>query len=230
MNALKSLAAAALLAALAGPALAQEPPAAAGSPPASAFIEAQPENSYLAKDVLIGAKVQGSDGKIIGDIEDVILNDWNRVQGVIMGTGGFLGIAEKRVGVSLGALEFREENGKRIVVLPGVNREMLKTVAEFKRAEPQKTLLERAMEKARELTDKSTETAKEAYEKAKKEAGPAFEKAKEAAGQAYEKTKEAAGEAYEKSKEAAGKAYNKAKEAAEETMKKEEAPATPPSQ
>lgn len=202
MKLLKSLAAACMVAALAAPALAADPEAAASAVPPNTFIESQPEAHYLAKDVLIGAKVQGSDGKIIGDIEDVILNDWNRVQGVIMGTGGFLGVAEKRVGVNLGALEFQEKDGKRVVVLPNVTRETLKSVAAFQRAEPKKSLLERAMEKARELTDKSTETAKDAYEKAKEQAGPALEKAKEAAGQAYEKTKEAAGQAYDKAKEA----------------------------
>lgn len=202
--------------ALASPSLAQDAKTTATQVPPNTFIESQPESHYLAKDVLIGAKVEGADGKIIGDIEDVILNDWNRVQGVIMGTGGFLGIAEKRVGVSLGALEFQEKNGKRVVVLPNVTQEVLKSVPEFKRAEPKKSLLQRAMEKARELTDKSAETAKEAYEKAKEQAGPTFEKAKEAAGKAYEQTKEAAGEAYQK-----------AKEAAEGALKKEEGTAPP---
>ncbi len=215
MKLLKTFAAALVVAAFAGPTLAADPAADGAAIPPNTFIESQPEAHYLAKDVLIGAKVQGSDGKIIGDIEDVILNDWNRVQGVIMGTGGFLGVAEKRVGVNLGALEFQEKDGKRVVVLPNVNREMLKGVSAFKRAEPKKSLLERAMEKARELTDKSTESAKDAYAKAKEKAGPALEKAKEAAGSAYEKTKEAAGKAYEKTKEAAGKAYEKAKEAAQ---------------
>lgn len=220
-----SLVAAAAALLLASPVLAASPESGATQAPANTFIDSQPEAHYLAKDVLIGAKVEGADGKIIGDIEDVILNDWNRVQGVVMGTGGFLGIAEKRVGVNLGALEFQSRDGKRVIVLPGVTRETLKAVPEFKRAEPKKSLLERAMEKARELTDKSAETAKEAYEKAKENAGPAMEQAKEAAGKAYETTKEAAGKAYETTKEAAGKAYEKAKEAAEGALKKEGEPA-----
>ncbi|MBU1211026.1 MAG: PRC-barrel domain-containing protein [Alphaproteobacteria bacterium] len=210
---------------LAAPALAQAPVADTAPLPANTFIDAQPEANYLAKDVLIGAKVEGSDGKIIGDIEDVILNDWNRVQGVVMGTGGFLGIAEKRVGVNLGSLEFQDRDGKRVVVLPGVTQETLKAVPEFKRAEPKKSLLERAMDKARELTDKSSETAKEAYQKAKEQSGPALEQAKEAAGKAYESTKEAAGKAYETTKDAAGKAYEKAKEAAEGALNKDAPPA-----
>lgn len=214
MKLTRSLLAAVAALVLAAPALAQDKAEkAAASVPPNTFIESQPEAHYLAKDVLIGSKVEGADGKIIGDIEDVILNDWNRVQGVIMGTGGFLGIAEKRVGVSLAALEFQEKDGKRVVVLPNVTQEVLKGVAEFKRAEPKKSLLQRAMEKARELTDKSSETAKDAYNKAKESAGPALEQAKEAAGKAYEQTKDAA-----------GKAYEKAKEAAEGAMSKEEAP------
>lgn len=217
----KSLLAAAAALLLASPVYAETPAAETAPLPANTFIDAQPEANYLARDVLIGAKVEGADGKVIGDIEDVILNDWNRVQGVIMGTGGFLGIAEKRVGVNLGALEFQDRDGKRVVVLPGVTQEMLKTVPEFKRAEPKKSLLERAMEKARELTDKSSETAKEAYQKAKEQTAPALEQAKEAAGKAYETTKEAAGKAYETTKDAAGKAYEKAKEAAEGALKKE---------
>lgn len=213
--------------AMALPAVAQEATDAAAPAPPNTFIESQPEAHYLARDVLIGAKVQGDDGKIIGDIEDVILNDWNRVQGVVMGTGGFLGVAEKRVGVQLGALEFQEKDGKRVVVLPGVTQATLNGIPEFQRSEPKKSLLERAMEKARELTDKGTETTKSVYEKAKEQAGPTYEKAKDAAGKAYESTKDAATKAYESTKEAAGKAYERAKEAAGEAMKKDEgAPAT----
>ncbi|MDX2258948.1 MAG: PRC-barrel domain-containing protein, partial [Hyphomicrobiaceae bacterium] len=213
-NIMKTAVLALAVASLSAPAFAQGAAAPAAPAAGNTFIESQPQAHYLARDVLIGAKVQNSEGKIIGDIEDIILNDWNRVQGVIIGTGGFLGIAEKRVGVALGALEFREEAGKRVIVLPGVTKESLTAVKAFERAEPQKSLLERAMEKARELADKTTETTKEAYEKAKEGAGPAYEKAKEAAGQAYEKTKEAAGQAYEATREAATKAYEKAKDAA----------------
>lgn len=195
MSALKRTLATIAMLAMIGPAIAQDKPAL--TMPPNTFIDAQPEAHYLAKDVLIGAVVQNTEGKIIGDIEDIILNDWNRVHGVVIGTGGFLGIAGKRIGIRLSALEFRETDGKRIIVLPNVSKEMLTAVAPFVRAEPKRSLLERAMEKARELTDKSTEAAKEAYEKAREEAGPAYEKARETATKAYEKAKEAAAQVYE---------------------------------
>ncbi|HRY06509.1 MAG TPA: PRC-barrel domain-containing protein [Hyphomicrobiaceae bacterium] len=171
--------------------------------PESLFIDHQSEEQYLAKDLLIGAKVQDENGKIIGDIEDLVLNDWNRVEGVVMGTGGFLGVAEKKVGVKLSALKFIEKDGKTIVTIPGVNAELLKAVEPFQRAKPKKSLLDRAMEKAKELTDKSAVTAKDAYEKAKDKAGPAYEAAKEKAKETYDAAKETAKEAYDKAKEAA---------------------------
>jgi len=205
MTFVKLIIAAVLAVGLAMPAVAQDEkaPAATVETPPNTFLNAQAPEQYLAKDVLIGSKVQNSEGKIIGDIEDIVLNDWNRVVGVVMGIGGFLGVAEKRIGVQLGALKFEDKDGKTVVTLPNVTQATLKAVPAFERMQPKKSLLEKAMEKARELTDKGSVTAKEAYEKAKEQAGPAYEKAKEAAGQAYEKAKDAAGQAYEKAKEAA---------------------------
>ncbi len=179
------------------------PASAQEATPDSLFIDAQHEDQYLAKDLLIGAKVQDENGNIIGDIEDLVLNDGNRVEGVVMGTGGFLGVAEKKVGVKLSALKFVEKDGKTVVTLPGMNAELLKGVEAFKRAKPKKSLLERAMEKAKELTDKSSVTAKDAYEKAKEKAGPAYEAAKEKAKEAYGSAKEAVKETVDKAKEAA---------------------------
>ncbi len=174
------------------------------------FIAAQGANQYLAKDELIGAKIYDDAGKIIGDIEDVILSDYNVVQGVIIGTGGFLGIAEKKIGVQLSALKDKQVDGKTVVSLPGVTNEVLEATPAFKRGKPKKSLLERAAEKAKELTDKTTETSKDAYEKAQ----PSIDKAKEATAKAYEKAKEAAGSAYEKAKEAASPETTPAEEPA----------------
>lgn len=158
------------------------------------FMNAQNTDQHLAKDTLIGAKVYGKDGTIIGDIEDLILSDGNTVVGVIIGTGGFLGLAEKRVGVDLSALTSSDKDGK--ISLPVSHEDLVATPA-YQRAMPKKSLLERAKEKAQELKDKTTETSKDAYEKAK----PTIDEAKEKAGEVYEKAKEKAGEAYEKAKE-----------------------------
>jgi hypothetical protein len=189
------------------------------------FIGAQSQDQYLAKDQLIGAKVHGPDGKIIGDVEDLIINEYNQVIGVVMGTGGFLGLAEKKVGLRLGALKFDETDGKTVVSLPEATAANLADAPAFERVRPKKSLLERAQEKARELSDKTTATTKDAVEAAK----PKIEEAKEKAKEAIERAKEAAQPAIEKAKEAAEDAKQAVEEAVEAAKEaaKEVAPPAP---
>lgn len=202
--------------------------------PAGVFTNAQTSDQYLAKDQLIGAKVHGADGKIIGDIEDLIINDYNLVTGVVMGTGGFLGVAEKKIGVNVQALKFGEKDGKPEISLPEATPEVLAAVQAYERMQPKKSLLERAKEKAQELTDKSTASAKSAAEGAKPTLDSAVEKTKET----YEKAKEAAKpmldtatektkEAYEKAKDAAGSAVDSAKKAIDDATAPAPAPEAP---
>ena len=185
------------------------------SAPASTFIAEQKMTEYLANDRLIGAKVKGPDGKIIGDIEDLILNSDGQVVGAIMGVGGFLGIGEKKVAVLTKALSLEVTDGKMAVTMPAATKDALSAAPPYKRVNPPKGFLQRAVEKGQELKDKSSVTAKDAVDAAKDKAGPAMEKAKEKAGEAYDKAKDAAGEAMDKAKEAAKAAADKAGEAAE---------------
>ncbi len=184
--------------------------------PTDVFLATQGADQYLARDLVLFGKVQNADGQIIGDIEDLILNTDNQVVGVVMGTGGFAGFGEKRIAVRLSALHIKNEDGKVTIVLPEATKEVLDALPAFKRTKPPKSLLDRAIERARELTDKSSVTAKDAYEKAKKEAGPALEKAKESAKEAYEKAKQEATPALEKAGEVAKGAYDGARNALEE--------------
>jgi ribosomal 30S subunit maturation factor RimM len=166
--------------------------------PKGVFVKGQAPGQFLAKDRLIGAKVHNKDGAIIGDIEDLIVAGNNQIVGVIMGTGGFLGAGEKKVGVQLGALQFTQKDGKQYVSLPFATKEVLAALEPYKRAEARKTLIERGKEKAQELTDKTKETAKDAAVVVKEKAGPAYEKAKESAGAAIDRAKEAVKPAEEK--------------------------------
>ena len=178
--------------AISAPAFAQQkaPEAAKVQIPTNVFYKGQSATQYLLKDKILGAKVQDKDGKIIGDIEDVIMSTSNEIEGVIMGVGGFLGAGEKRIGVRYAALKFERKDGKTIVSMPAATKEVLAAIEPFKRAEPAKTLVERAKEKAKELTDKTKETA-----------GPAAQKASEIGKAAVDKTKEVGGAAVEKGKQ-----------------------------
>lgn len=177
------------------------------------FVPTQSDSEYLAKDHLIGAKVHGADGTIVADVEDLIVNDQNQVVGVVMGTGGYFGWAEKKVGVSLTSLNFEEKDGKLVVSLPDLTKEKVDAAPEFVRKKPAKSLFERASEKINEFSDKSK---------------PQIDEAKKQAQEALDAAKEAAGPALEKAKEAVSGAIDSAKEAVDTTG--EPAPAAPPAE
>lgn len=175
------------------PAYAQQKPATpaptASVPiPRGVFFRGQVDGQILSSDNLIGAKIHGTDGKIIADIEELILSSDLRVEGVIIGTGGFLGTGEKRVGLRFSALRFGPE-GK--ITVPELTKEVIAALPAYERKTPRKTLLERASEKAREITDRSMETAKPTIDHASEAAKEAYDKASEAAKGAYDKAKDA---------------------------------------
>lgn len=236
-----SLAAAIALAA-ALPAVAQQtaPPAAVAIPK-GVFFKGQSQGQMLARDRLLGLSVHNAAGQIIGDVEDLIVGPGNEIQGVVMGTGGFFGAGEKRIGVRISAIQISTKDGKTVLTLPAATKEVLSALEPYKRAEPRRTLADRARDKAQELTDKTKdsagpayeqakEKAKQAYESAREQAGPAYEQAKEKAKQAYESAREQAGPAYERAKVAAKEAYDKTLQAAREAYDKAtEKPAEPAS-
>jgi sporulation protein YlmC with PRC-barrel domain len=172
----------------------------AGSLPALAddtfFAEQQP-TEYLAKDRLIGVNVHDKDGKVIGDIEDLVVDEDNKIVGAIIGVGGLLGVGEKKVAVRLPALSIESTDKGIVITMPAATKDALTAAPAYKRISPPKGWLQRAAEKGEELRDKS---------------GPAYEKAKAAAKEAYASAKEKAGPAIEKAKQEAQDAIAKAKE------------------
>ncbi len=123
----RSLAAAALAAVLAIPAVAQQalqPPAmpdmndtAAGTPDGSmmtahiaatkqqaGFIQNQRADDWRGSK-LIGASVYGPDNSSIGEINDVLIGNNGAVRAVVVSVGGFLGIGEKNVALPFEGLD-----------------------------------------------------------------------------------------------------------------------------
>lgn len=155
---------------LAGPALAQKAPE-AGKPaatiPIGVFFKAQKQGEIIARDRLIGVKVTGKDGQPLGEIEDLLLDPESKVIGVLMGVGGVLGVGEKQVAVRIGALKFTQADGKTLASLPQVTKETLAAVGPYERLVPQKTLLQKASDAAKEGAKKAQEAASAVAQKAK---------------------------------------------------------------
>lgn len=68
-------------------------------PAAEGAGAAQPRPGGLRGSKIIGLPVVGMDHVRVGSIDDVLIGDGGRVEAVIIGVGGFLGIGEKLVAV-----------------------------------------------------------------------------------------------------------------------------------
>jgi PRC-barrel domain len=128
-----------LSSALAVPALAQkkeEPKkdAAKVTIPKDTFFKGQTAGQYLAGEQFIGAKVTNKDGQTIGTISDLIVGSGEKIEGVVLGVGGFLGVGEKKVGVRIGALKITRSDGKLAISLPVATKEMLGALEPYQRA------------------------------------------------------------------------------------------------
>jgi len=189
------------------------------------FLTSQTDSEYLAKDHLIGAKVHGPDGKIVADVEDLIITGENQIVGVVMGTGGYFGFAEKKIGVPLSALKFEEKDGAITVSLPDATKEALDAAPAYERKQPAKSLFQRAKEKVNELSDKTKSSTEDAYEKAK----PTIDEAKQKASEAYDKAKDAVSGAVDAAKDAYDNAGKSAETPPAETSPspQQSAPANP---
>jgi sporulation protein YlmC with PRC-barrel domain len=170
-----SVAAAAAIA-ISIPAIAQQkvpdatPPAPVAKPiviPNGVFYKGQQVDQYSAKERLIGAKVVTKAGEPVGDIEDLIMaSGAHKIDTVIIGVGGVLGVGEKKIGVAHKALVFGMKDGKRTVTLD-TTKEVLGAVQPYKYAEAPKTLLQKAGEATKEAAKKAGDATKGAVEKAK---------------------------------------------------------------
>ena len=77
--------------------------------------DAKDKSGVLKASELIGMKVQGSDGKNLGKIRDLVIGPDGAVRYAVLDFGGFLGIGDKYFAVPWDALQ-RTQNGKQIAL------------------------------------------------------------------------------------------------------------------
>ncbi len=81
-------------------------------------------------DALIGKTVYGRDNNKIGEVDDVILDSSGKAKQLVIGSGGFLGIGEKKVAVEYNTANWDQAQNR--INLSGLSREDVKAMAEFK--------------------------------------------------------------------------------------------------
>jgi hypothetical protein len=94
------------------------------------LIMLQDEDSFLASD-LTGATVYSPDNEAIGDVNDVLVSRDGKVEGIVVGVGGFLGIGEKDVAIEMSKIKMAEaQDGIKLVL--DTTKEELAAAPEFK--------------------------------------------------------------------------------------------------
>lgn len=139
---MRVLSAALLACIIASPvAIAQVPantPSAAAAPIAAA-------GKWRASKV-IGVNVYNEQNEKIGDISDVIIDSTGKVDGAVIGVGGFLGMGEHNIMVPMDKIKFSNEAGKTTTgstssgtkqwypdrAVLNANKDQLKALPEFK--------------------------------------------------------------------------------------------------
>jgi hypothetical protein len=139
------------------PALAQQaepppPPAAApgtGAAPAEAPepVPEQAEHQVRAESLLGVDVSNGQD--TIGEVADLIVTQDGRVEAIVVGVGGFLGVGQKRVALAWDSIELTEQDGER-VILVAATREQLEGMPAFKTLE-EKQAEEAALRQQQEM-------------------------------------------------------------------------------
>ena len=83
-----------------------------------------------AKKQILDKAVNSSSGEKIGEVEDLIITPEKAVSYAIVGTGGFLGIAQHDVAIPVGQLKLEGDK----LMLPGATKEGLKALPKFEYA------------------------------------------------------------------------------------------------
>ncbi len=101
------------------------------------FIDQKASGQRLASN-LIGMTVRGPGDEILGEIDDVVVDESGRVVGTVIGVGGFLGVGEKDVAVPYETMSFMGSGDDAHAVL-NKTKDQLKAAPTFKAEEPATT-------------------------------------------------------------------------------------------
>jgi sporulation protein YlmC with PRC-barrel domain len=75
---------------------------------------------------LIGSAVQNPAGETIGDVNEVLLDSNGKVNAVVVGVGGFLGMGEREVAIAFGALHMTRSDDGRTMIMIDATKDTLK--------------------------------------------------------------------------------------------------------
>jgi len=99
-------------------------------PPDMTFIEVQEEAQFLADEEVIGKDVVNVMDEEVGTIADLVMDQEQKLVGVVLSVGGFLGLGAKSVAIPVDQIEFpAPDQPARLLV--AVTEEQLKNAPDF---------------------------------------------------------------------------------------------------
>ena len=125
---LKHIVLAAMLTGGAAAAYAQQPQQAA-SPPASAIDSKAAPAATADTRKLIGRNIKNAEGETIGEIKSIYINKDGKVDSVMVGVGGFLGVGDREVRIAWSDLKITD-NGEKVMV--NMTKDQLKAKPEYR--------------------------------------------------------------------------------------------------
>lgn len=158
---------------LASPALAQDTSTDTATEPAQGdvqFVPKQQEKQDLVSRFL-GTPVVNPQGDQLGRVNDMALDTAGQVEVIVIGVGGFLGIAQKNVAVPYDALARQEGPEGNTQLVLNASQGDLADAPEYLTADNQSlSLTKRLRERAGELSEEAKQTYEKARERVMEEA------------------------------------------------------------
>lgn len=159
---------------------------------------------YATETAVEGTEAQGQQEgwEDIGEVNDVVLNRDGQVQAVLVDIGGFLGIGERTVAVSMDALQFLSdsataENADDFFLVMNASREQLEAAPEYTAVQGGEMSAEQAAEETDQAIEDGASNIAAAGAAVGAAAGAAVGTAVEGAENAGENVADAAGAAVE---------------------------------
>jgi len=81
---------------------------------------------------LIGTSVKNPAGESIGEINEIILDKSGRVHALVVGVGGFLGMGEREVAITLPSINLAVDSNNNTVATVNATKDQLKAAPEWK--------------------------------------------------------------------------------------------------
>ena len=104
---------------------------AATSENAQSDMQPVEDTASLTADDLIGTSVVGPHNDSVGDVGDIVLTPEGAIEAVIIDVGGFLGIGEKPVSVSLDDLQFMRDSNGSLAVQTDMTSEQFEAAPQY---------------------------------------------------------------------------------------------------